>query len=82
MNESILKSLDSNEKETLQKGLESLIEQTYVIENEYKTLNENYNSLRAMVDEIIEVLPSALWILDKEKYYFTKSRSLEKSKIT
>ncbi|MDA6523590.1 fla regulon two-component system sensor histidine kinase FlgS, partial [Escherichia coli] len=24
-------------------------------------------SLRAMVDEIIEVLPSALWILDKEK---------------
>ncbi|EAH9087750.1 two-component sensor histidine kinase, partial [Campylobacter jejuni] len=53
MNESILKSLDSNEKETLQKGLESLIEQTYVIENEYKTLNENYNSLRAMVDEII-----------------------------
>lgn len=58
MNESILKSLDSNEKETLQKGLESLIEQTYVIENEYKTLNENYNSLRAMVDEIIEVLPS------------------------
>ncbi|ECQ5144280.1 fla regulon two-component system sensor histidine kinase FlgS [Campylobacter jejuni] len=67
MNESILKSLDSNEKETLQKGLESLIEQTYVIENEYKTLNENYNSLRAMVDEIIEVLPSALWILDKEK---------------
>lgn len=67
MNESILKSLDSDEKETLQKGLESLIEQTYVIENEYKTLNENYNSLRAMVDEIIEVLPSALWILDKEK---------------
>ncbi|TKX30019.1 fla regulon two-component system sensor histidine kinase FlgS [Campylobacter estrildidarum] len=67
MNENILKSLDANEKETLQKGLESLIEQTYVIENEYKVLNENYNSLRAMVDEIIEVLPSALWILDKEK---------------
>ncbi|MPV53796.1 GHKL domain-containing protein [Campylobacter hepaticus] len=67
MNESILRTLDSHEKETLQKGLESLIEQTYVIENEYKILNENYNFLRAMVDEIIEVLPSALWILDKEK---------------
>lgn len=80
MNENILKSLDSSEKETLQKGLQSLIEQTYIVENEYKILNENYNSLRAMVDEIIEVLPSALWILDKEKkYYFAKSRSLEKT---
>ncbi|KAA6226041.1 MULTISPECIES: sensor histidine kinase [unclassified Campylobacter] len=67
MNEHILKSLDSREKETLQKGLESLIEQTYVIENEYKILNENYNSLRAMVSEIIEVLPTALWILSPEK---------------
>ena len=55
MNENILKSLDSSEKETLQKGLQSLIEQTYIVENEYKILNENYNSLRAMVDEIIEV---------------------------
>ncbi|MCX2682266.1 HAMP domain-containing sensor histidine kinase [Campylobacter sp. MIT 21-1685] len=67
MNENILKSLDSNEKETLQKGLQSLIEQTYVIENEYKILNENYNSLRAMVSDIIEVLPTALWILDEQK---------------
>lgn len=67
MNENILKSLDSNEKETLQKGLKSLIEQTYVIENEYKILNENYNSLRAMMSEIIEVLPTALWILNPQK---------------
>lgn len=67
MDENILKSLDSKDKETLQKGLESLIEQTYVIENEYKILNENYNSLRAMINEIIEVLPTALWVLDKEK---------------
>lgn len=67
MNENILKSLDSNEKEVLQDGLKSLIEQTYVIENEYKILNESYNSLMAMVNDIIEVLPSALWILDNEK---------------
>ncbi|MCH5335897.1 MAG: GHKL domain-containing protein [Campylobacter sp.] len=67
MDENILKSLDSKDKQTLQKGLENLIEQTYVIENEYKILNENYNSLKAMVSEIIEVLPTALWILDTEK---------------
>ncbi len=67
MDENILKSLDSKDKQTLQKGLENLIEQTYVIENEYKILNENYNSLKAMISEIIEVLPSALWILDTDK---------------
>lgn len=79
MNENILKSLDATEKETLQKGLESLIEQTYVIENEYKVLNENYNSLRAMVDEIIEVLPSALWILDKEKNIILQNKEALKN---
>ncbi|EAJ6213151.1 HAMP domain-containing histidine kinase [Campylobacter coli] len=82
MNENILKSLDSSEKETLQKGLQSLIEQTYIVENEYKILNENYNSLRAMVDEIIEVLPSALWILDKEKNIILQNQeALKKPKL-
>lgn len=65
MNEDILKSLDSSEKANLQKGLEALIEQTYVIESEYKQLNENYKSLHQMISEIIEVLPNALWILEK-----------------
>lgn len=46
MDENILKSLDSSEKENLQQGLKALIEQTYVIENEYKQLNENYTALR------------------------------------
>ncbi|MBX2078765.1 HAMP domain-containing histidine kinase [Campylobacter peloridis] len=67
MDENILKSLDSSEKENLQQGLKALIEQTYVIENEYKQLNENYTALRQMVSEIIEVLPMALWILDAKK---------------
>lgn len=58
-----LKNLDFNNKETL----EALIEQTYVIENEYKALNESYASLRQMVSEIIEVLPNALWVLNKDK---------------
>lgn len=63
MNEEILSSLDSKDKANLQKGLEALIEQTYVIEKEYKELNKNYTSLRQMVSEIVEVLPNALWVL-------------------
>lgn len=82
MDENILKSLDSKDKETLQKGLESLIEQTYVIENEYKILNENYNSLRTMINEIIEVLPTALWVLDKENNIMLQNQeALKKPKL-
>ncbi|MBK1973353.1 HAMP domain-containing histidine kinase [Campylobacter sp. TTU-622] len=80
MNENILKSLDSNEKETLQEGLKNLIEQTYVIENEYKILNESYNSLRAMVSEIIEVLPTCLWILDPKKNIILQNHQALKNK--
>ena len=75
MDKNILQSLDSNEKETLQKGLQSLIEQTYVIENEYKILNENYNALRAMMSEVIEVLPTALWIKDRDKKIILQNRA-------
>ncbi|AJC86106.1 fla regulon two-component system sensor histidine kinase FlgS [Campylobacter sp. RM16704] len=67
MDENILKSLDSSEKEDLQRGLKILIEQTYVIENEYKQLSENYISLTRTMDEVVEVLPMALWILDANK---------------
>lgn len=67
MKKDIINSLNSCEKAQLQKGLESLIEQTYVIEKEYKQLNENYISLRQMVSEIIEVLPNALWIIDNNE---------------
>ena len=74
MDKNILQSLDSKDKQTLQKGLENLIEQTYVIEHEYKILNENYNSLKAMVSEIIEVLPTALWILDTQKNIILQNR--------
>lgn len=82
MDENILKSLDSSEKENLQQGLKALIEQTYVIENEYKQLNENYIALRQMVSEIIEVLPTALWILDANKNIILQNNlANEKSKL-
>ena len=65
-----LTELDFNKKETL----EALIEQTYVVENEYKSLKEKFTSLekshktlRQMINEIIEVLPNALWVLARDK---------------
>lgn len=67
MDKNILKSLDSSEKEDLQKGLKFLIEQTYVVENAYNQLNKNYTALMQTMNEVIEVLPMALWILDTNK---------------
>lgn len=63
MNEDLVKNLDFNNKETL----EALIEQTYVVENEYKALKESYASLMQMMNEIIKVLPNALWVLNNDK---------------
>lgn len=56
MNEDLVKNLDFNNKETL----EALIKRTYDIENDYKVI-------RQMISKIIEVLPNALWILNKDK---------------
>ena len=63
MNDESLKNLDFTNKETL----EALIEQTYVVENEYNALKESFASLQQMMSEIIEVLPNALWVLNKDK---------------
>ncbi|WP_297193781.1 ATP-binding protein [uncultured Campylobacter sp.] len=67
MNENILKSLDSDEKEVLKDGLKSLIEQSYIIENEYKKLNESYMALSKMISDIIDVLPAILWVINSKK---------------
>lgn len=67
MNENILKSLDSDEKEVLKEGLKSLIEQSYIIENEYKKLNESYMALSKMISDIIDVLPAILWVINSKK---------------
>lgn len=45
--------------------LESLIEQTYKVEKEYKILSAGYESLQKFVREIVESLGAALWVVDK-----------------
>lgn len=45
--------------------LESLIEQTYKVEKEYKVLSTSYENLQTFVREIIESLGAALWVVDE-----------------
>lgn len=54
IDESLLNSLNAKEKEIFKKGLKDLIDQTYVIEDEYKKLNESYTSLQDFIHQIIK----------------------------
>jgi len=62
--------------------LETLIEQTYKVEEEYKTLRSSYNHLQDTIEELIEFLPNALWVLfDNGEVFTQNSHAKEKSEL-
>lgn len=61
-----------NEK-NIEAGLKSLIEQTYLIEQEYKNLNNSYESLQKIVKDVIDVLPTAIWVLNSDMSMFLQN---------
>ena len=61
-------------------NLKILINQTYVIENEYKNLKKSYDFLTDTLAKIIEVLPSAIWILDNQKNIFLQNKLAQENK--
>ena len=78
IDETLLNSLSAKEKELFKKGLEDLINQTYVIEDEYKKLNESYTSLQDFIRQIIEVQPNALWVFDEDGAVFLQNSEAKK----
>lgn len=78
IDESLLNSLSAKEKEIFKKGLKDLIDQTYVIEDEYKKLGESYNALQDFMRQIIEVQPNALWVLDEKGDIFLENSEAKK----
>jgi len=78
IDESLLNSLSNQEKEIFKKGLEDLISQTYVIEEEYKQLNKSYTSLQDFIAQIIEVQPNALWVLNEDREIFLQNSEAKK----
>jgi len=53
--------------------LENLINQTYVIESEYKNLNTSYRQLQNTIEQIVESLPNPLWILEESGDIFLQN---------
>ena len=70
-----------NNEEILEQ-LQTLIEQTYKVEEEYKTLRGSYDHLQGTVENLIEFLPNALWVLFENGDVFTQnSRASQQVKL-
>lgn len=78
IDETLLNSLSAKEKELFKQGLEDLINQTYVIEDEYKKLGESYTALQDFIRQIIEVQPNALWVFDNDGAIFLQNSEAKK----
>lgn len=68
-----LKSASKEEKERFLEELEGLISQTYKVEEEYKNLTSSYNHLQELIKGIIECLPNAVWVLEKDGSVFLQN---------
>ncbi len=69
----LLNNLNERDKESLKNTLDTLISQTYVVENAYKSLNSSYKSLQSIIEQIIESLPNAIWVLEKDYAIFLQN---------
>jgi nitrogen fixation/metabolism regulation signal transduction histidine kinase len=58
--------VQKSQDEDLKLLLEQVIAQTYAIEEEYRNIKNSYENLIKIVDNITEVLPDALWIINNE----------------
>jgi len=70
------------DNEEILEQLQMLIKQTYKVEDEYKTLRNSYKQLQDTIENVIEFLPNALWVLFEDGTVFAQnSRALEQAKL-
>ncbi|MFA5214772.1 PAS domain-containing sensor histidine kinase [Sulfuricurvum sp.] len=53
--------------------LKALIEQTYKVEEEYVSLRQSYEHLQSTVEQVIEFLPNAIWIIESDGSIFLQN---------
>lgn len=66
INTALLDSLSLSDKQELMNSLETLINQTYAVEKEYHTL-------QTLLTQIVEYMPTALWVYDEEGELFLQN---------
>ena len=74
----LLNSLNSKDKQKLISSLDTLIKQSYAVENEYKTLRSSYETLQNTIKELIESLPHAIWVLESSGEVFLQNSYAKK----
>lgn len=62
-----------NDTLNIQDGLKNLIEQTYLIEQEYKNLTNSYANLQNFIKDIVEILPTAIWVVNENGEIFLQN---------
>ena len=62
-----------NDALNIQDGLKNLIEQTYLIEREYKNLTDSYANLQNFIKGIVEILPTAIWVIGENNEIFLQN---------
>ncbi len=53
--------------------LKALIDQTYKVEEEYVALRQSYNHLQSTIEQVIEFLPNAIWIVESDGTIFLQN---------
>lgn len=53
--------------------LKGLIDQTYKVEEEYVALRQSYDHLQSTIEQVIEFLPNAIWIVEEDGRIFLQN---------
>lgn len=53
--------------------LKALIDQTYKVEEEYVALRQSYDYLQSTIEQVIEFLPNAIWIVERDGSIFLQN---------
>lgn len=73
IDQKLLDQLSTEDKKLFLDTLDTLINQTYVVEKEYRELKNSYEALHKILSEIIEFLPTAIWVLDENGKIFLQN---------
>jgi two-component system, NtrC family, sensor kinase len=53
--------------------LKALIDQTYKVEEEYVALRQSYDHLQSTIEQVVEFLPNAIWIVEEDGSIFLQN---------
>lgn len=71
LDKTLLENLDHKDKTQFLEGLEKIIEHSYTLENEFK-------ALKSIIDNVIDILPNALWVIETNGDIFVQNSEAKK----